>query len=173
MRWRPARIGFLAVLAAAAALAQAAPAGGGAGSRDADLKAVSGYRLNDRTLARYTAVIGNLVALQKQHPEVVEQLKEESGSRSAESIADVVAVIDRHPQLSGAITSAGMSVRDYVTCSYALIQTAIYALAAGNGDWSRVPAGIPTDNVRYYLANKSKFAQLNELVNQLNSNGGG
>lgn len=173
MRLRPARVGLFAVLLVATAPVQAGPAVGESGSRNSDLKAVSGYRLNDKSLAQYTAVIRNLVALQKEHPEIVEQLNKDNESENADSIADVVDVINRYPQLSGAITSAGMSVTDYVTCSYALIQTAIYALVAANGDWSKVPAGIPTDNVRYYLANKAKFAQLNDLVNQLNSGGSG
>lgn len=170
MNRRLFRIGCRVCLLAAAALLLAPVAADVARAADAasDLETVSRYHLNDRVLSRYAAVIRNLVALQKRQPDLARKIASEGGGQVT-SIADVVAKVNKYPELRDAITAGGMTVKDYVVCSYALIQTAIYAAVAARGDWSKIPSGVPTQNVRYYLKNRAKFDQLNQLINQLNS----
>lgn len=163
--------GALLAVAAAAALAAGSPG-------DArDLQAVANFKLNDRVLDRYTAVVRNFITLKKEHPDVVRSLEQEGDNRGGEeTIAEMVDWIDRQAPVRDAITSAGMSVRDYALCSFAMIQTALYAYAVragGDAGWKDVPAGVPSDNVRYYLANKAKFDAIDRLNEQLNGAGDG
>ncbi len=142
----------------------------GAPDQDADMQAVNSFRLNDKVIAKYTAVIKNLIALQKQHPEVEKQLDKDSDIADKQTIAQAVAMVDKYPLARDAITRSGMSVTDYITCSLALVQASMRAMAIGQGASAlSVPSGAATDNLHYYLANKAKFDALSQLMSQMTS----
>lgn len=165
----------LAWWAAGACLAIAAGSASAAGSAaaDPDLAAVAQFSLNDKVIGEYTVVFNNFVTLQKEHPDIAKQLNEEGDQQDSDqqTIADEIAWINKYPVISNAITQSGMSVHDYILCTLAVIQAGIYAYmvqSQGDAGWKNVPAGVPTDNVRYYLANKAKFDAINKLGDQLN-----
>ncbi|MGH8128175.1 MAG: hypothetical protein ACRETC_07375 [Gammaproteobacteria bacterium] len=163
---------FLGLALAGVALACAMSGAFAAGTtdQDADMQAVNNFRLDDQVLTRYTAVLKNLVTLQKQHPEVMKQMNKDGDSSDTQTIGQAIAVINRHPQVRDAVTRTGMSVANYITCTYALVQTAVRAMALKQGaPASSIPSGIPTDNLHYYQANKVRFDALNKLMAQTSS----
>ncbi|HEX5314034.1 MAG TPA: hypothetical protein VFX38_03880, partial [Gammaproteobacteria bacterium] len=137
----------------------------------ADLKAVANFRLDDAVIAKFTQATKNIIALQKQHPELAKKMDAESTDADEQSIAAVVAFVKKYPPYSDAITRSGMSIADYVTCSFALIQTGMYATMGGSDAGSVNTSGmsaVQAQNVKYFKANQAKFEALSKLMDQLN-----
>jgi hypothetical protein len=168
---RPSAVCAFACMAAVACLLLApAPASADGKNAEADLRAVASYRLDDDVMNRYTAVLNNLIALKKAHPEVVEQVD----ASPQDTFADAIAWINRFAPYRTAITGAGMTVRDYILCSFAMIKagaSAVAVQAEGDAGWKRIPEGVAADNVRYFLAHEAKFDTVNELNDRLSGDG--
>jgi hypothetical protein len=144
----------------------------GGDSVDADTKAMQSYRLTDAGFAKYVQATRNMVQVAKQHPEIASDEKD----TDPKSLADMAAVYDRHPQLKHAITSAGMSSREFVLFSLSLFQAGMAAgIAAQNG--GKVPEGISPANVEFYKKHAAEMQRLGEEIRKetgdTTSNGGG
>lgn len=159
---------FAAVIGAVVLIA--APSASAASSQDADVQAINNFALNDHVIAQCTVAARNLVALRKQHPDLAKQMDKDSDEADSKTLAQAAAVIDKHPEAHAAITESGMSVTDYLKCTLALIQTGFRDAALREGaSPSAVPAGIATDNVHYYRANKARLDALGKMIGQLTS----
>ena len=71
--------------------------------------------------------------------------------------------MDRHPAAKNAITSAGMTTREYVVFSFALLQT---GLAVWGADQTGGQAqGVSAANVAFYKKNEANLKKL-ETISQ-------
>ncbi len=156
----------LAVAGLVLACAMSSASAAGAPGQNTDEQAANSFRLNDKVITEYTAVLKNLIAFRKQYPEVAKQMDKDGADN--QTIAQATAMIDKYPQARDAITRTGMSVTDYITCSFAVVLTGTRAMTISQGaSASSVPSGVATDNLRYYMANKAKFDALSKLMAQM------
>ncbi|MGH8274103.1 MAG: hypothetical protein ACRES9_07605 [Gammaproteobacteria bacterium] len=161
----------LAVVGAALVCVMTGAFAAGDANHDEDMRAVNNFRLNDKMIAEYTAVLKNFVVLRKQHPEVAKQMDEDSESANNKTFAQIAVSVNKFPLVRDAITRSGMSVTDYILCSFAVLQAGMRAMAVSEGaSTSTVPSGIPTDNLHYYQANEARFDAVSKLMQQMNSN---
>jgi len=154
-----ARWACLALLAALVSLG--AQAGAPKGD-DPDLQRVAHFRLDDQVMAKYTKAQQALMQAAKAHPELGDQ--DDPGD--AQTIDETVARLDRQPVFRAALASAGMSTTDYVLCSFALLQSGLYAWGVqmdGQKMWAKIPPGIPTENTRWVIAHKAEMEKLKAI----------
>ena len=72
--------------------------------------------------------------------------------------------LDINPQIRGAITSTGLSTRDYVLTQWALLQTGMaYGMSKGSGlsqDELAKKAGVSKANLDFYAKNEAEINRL-------------
>lgn len=139
--------GTLALFAAAPASAQQ----GGAG----DTKEISGYRLTDAGLAKYTQATRNLESVAKAGQDACESDDDENGV----TIDQAVAKLNATAGAAAAVKAAGMTPREYVVFSMAVFQSGLasWALSQPGG---KLPAGVSKDNVDFYRRHEAELAKL-------------
>ncbi|HEX5437496.1 MAG TPA: hypothetical protein VFW98_10055 [Gemmatimonadaceae bacterium] len=131
---------------------------------DADMKAMQSYQLTASGLTKYTRAVHNMIQVTKAHPEIA---KEEDGSK-ANSLADIAAIYDRHPEVKRAITSAGMSSRDFVLFTIVLAQSgAAMSMQQANG--GKLPPGVQPANVEFLKAHEADLLKLEQEMQQADS----
>lgn len=143
-------VGLLVCFAAQAA----APA-----ADDPDLQRVAQFRVNDQVMAKYIKAQEALMQAAKSHPELGNQ----EDQSDAKTLDETIARLDKQPVLRAALASAGMSTSDYVLCSFALMQSSIYAWGVqmqGQKMWAKIPPGIPTANTKWVIAHKAELEKL-------------
>lgn len=126
---------------------------------DPDLQRVAHFRLDDQVMAKYIKAQTALMQAAKSHPE----LEGQEDASDAKTLDETVARLDKQPVLRAALASAGMSTSDYVLCSFALMQSGIYAWGVqmqGQKMWAKIPPGIPTENTRWVIAHKAELDKL-------------
>ena len=125
-----------------------------------DEQEVRNYVLTDAGLAKYSQAARQLAVMDAGQTGACEE--SEDGD-DAQSISDVVAKMDRHPAAKNTITSTGMTTREYVLFSFALLQT---GLAVWGADQSGGQAqGVSAANVAFYKRNEANLKKL-ETVTQ-------
>jgi len=138
--------------------AQAAPPK----AEDPDLQRVAQFRLDDQVMAKYMKAQQALMQAAKTHPEL--EAQEDPGD--AETLDETVARINKQPVLRAALASAGMGATDYVLCSFAVLQSGVYAWGVqseGQKMWAKIPPGIPTENTRWVIAHKAELEKLKAM----------
>ena len=128
---------------------------------DADLKAVSATTLTMPKYKQYLDASVNLANVAAKNPGIAEGLKE---SNQDKSIAETVKTLESHPQVRGAITSTGLTTKDYVLTQWALIQTGMaYAMTKGSAasqDEIVDKAGVSKANLDFYAKNEAEINRL-------------
>lgn len=125
-----------------------------------DEQEIRNYVLTDAGLAKYSQAARQLAVMDTAQTGACE---ESEGGDDAQSISDVVARMDRHPAAKNAITSAGMTTREYVVFSFALLQT---GLAVWGAEQTGGQAqGVSAANVAFYKKNEANLKKL-ETVSQ-------
>ena len=125
-----------------------------------DEQEIRNYVLTDAGLAKYSQAARKLAVMDAAQTGACEESED---GEDAQSISDVVAKFDRYPAAKSAITSAGMSTREYVVFSFALLQT---GLAVWGADQSGGQAqGVSAANVAFYKKNEAHLKKL-ETVTQ-------
>jgi hypothetical protein len=81
-----------------------------------DEQEIKNYVLTDAGLAKYSQAARQLAMMDAAQTGACEESED---GEDAQSISDVVAKMDRYPAAKNAITSAGMSTREYVVFSFA------------------------------------------------------
>lgn len=151
-----ARIGLVRAMHVAATLALFASTSAGAQQDGAgDAKEISGYRLTDAGLAKYTQAARNLESAAKAGQQACESDDDENGT----TIDQAVAKLNATAGAAAAVKAAGMTPRDYVVFSMAVFQSgmASWALSQPGG---KLPAGVSMDNVNFYRRHEAELAQL-------------
>lgn len=134
---------FLHLLAAAALAA--GPIEGAMPFPAADTSEIQAYVLTDSGLARFEKAANALKALAFQDCIVDEDEDDDAGPTSIES---AVAKLEAYPGAKGAVQSAGMTSREFVVMTYALVQNMVAAEAAQRSGGRMLP-GINPANVAF------------------------
>jgi hypothetical protein len=128
---------------------------------DADLKAVSATTLTMPKYKQYLDASVNLANVTAKHPGIAENMKSGNDSKS---IDETVKALESHPQVRAAVTSTGLTTRDYVLTQWALIQAGMaYAMTKGSGvtqDEVASKAGVSKANLDFYAKNEAEINRL-------------
>ena len=148
----------LLAVATAAVTAFVAPAPLGA---QTDEETLARYRLTEAGLVKFTQASRSFIAIAKADSAALEQESEESDGMT---IAQMAAVYDGHPGLKRAITSAGMTSREFVTFLMSMFQAgmAAWLVEQQGGKFDKVPAGIPHENIRFYQQHRAALDSIGE-----------
>ena len=149
---------------ALAVIALSLPAAVEAQQSDADLKAVSATTLTMPKYKQYLDATVNLANAAAKNPGLAEGMKD-SGDKS---IDEQVEAIESNPQVKAAVTSTGLTTRDYVLTQWALLQTGMaYAMTKGTGatqDDMIKKAGVSKANMDFYAKNEAEINRLAEAA---------
>ena len=102
-----------------------------------DEETLARYRLTEAVLVKFTQASRNFVAAAKADSATREDQDEDE---SPKSIAALAALYDRHPVLRQAITSAGMTTREYATFMMSMFQagTAAWMVQQQQGKFGQI-----------------------------------
>jgi hypothetical protein len=147
---------------ALAVMALSLPATAEAQQSDADLKAVSATTLTMPKYKQYLDATVKLANVAAKNPGLAEGMKD-GGEKS---IDEQVEMLEGKPQVKAAVTSTGLSTRDYVLTQWALMQTGMaYAMTKGTGasqDDMIKKAGVSKANMDFYAQNEAEINKLAE-----------
>ncbi|HEX9705077.1 MAG TPA: hypothetical protein VGA20_07510 [Gemmatimonadales bacterium] len=129
---------------------------------DEDL--LSRYRLTENAYAKYVQASRNMIAAWKADSTAFKDEEEEEDEGDDPTIADLAAQYDGHPATKRAITSAGMTTREFVTFTFSLFQAAAAAwlVKQRQGKLDNLPAGTPRENVLFYQQHEAELQRLTE-----------
>jgi hypothetical protein len=148
---------------ALAVMALSLPAAAEAQQSDADLKAVSATTLTMPKYKQYLDATVNLANVAAKNPGLAKGMKD-GGERS---IDQQVEALESNPQVRAAVTSTGLSARDYVLTQWALLQTGMaHAMTKGSGasqEEMMKKAGVSKANMDFYAQNE---AEINKLAGE-------
>ena len=137
----------------ALALAFLLPAVAGATQApDADAREVSAYQLTEPGLGKFTQATRGLMALQ------VDDCQEDT---DVKTISEAVAKLDAMPGAKAAIESAGMSTREYIVFSFAMMQSGLAAWGLDQPG-GKLPPGVSAANVEFYRKHAVELQKLAE-----------
>ena len=118
-----------------------------------DEQEISNYVLTDAGLAKYSQASRQLAAL----PDDRARACDDEGD--VESISEVAAKMDSYPAAKSAIQSAGLTSREYVVFSFALLQTGLAVWGADQAG-GKLPPGTSAANVAWYRKNAANLKKL-------------
>jgi hypothetical protein len=143
-------------------MALSLPATAVAQQSDADLKAVSATTLTMPKYKQYLDATVNLANVAAKNPGLAQGM-EGSGEKS---IAEQVQMLESNPQVKAAVTSTGLSTRDYVLTQWALLQTGMaYAMTKETGATQEdmiKKGGVSKANMDFYAQNEAELNRLAE-----------
>ena len=145
-----------------AVMALSLPVAAEAQQSDADVKAVSATTLTMPRYKQYLDATVNLANAAAKNPGLAEGMKD-SGEQS---IDQQVKALESNPQVKAAVTSTGLTTRDYVLTQWALLQTGMaYTMTKGTGatqDDMIKKAGVSKANMDFYAQNEAEINRLAE-----------
>lgn len=118
-----------------------------------DEQEIRNYVLTDAGLAKYTQAARQLATL----PDDRARACEDEGD--VESISEMVAKLDGYPAAKSAIQSAGLTSREYVVFSFALLQTGLAVWGADQAGGTP-PPGTSAANMAWYRKNAANLKKL-------------
>ena len=127
-----------------------------------DEETIARYRLTEGVYAKYLQASRNLIAAWKADRAAFKDEDEDEADGDEATIAELAAQYDAHPAAKRALTSAGITSREFVTFTFAMFQA---AMAAGviqqmNGKLDDVPAGAQRDNVLFYRRHEAELERV-------------
>jgi hypothetical protein len=134
-----------------AAFAVAFCLSGTAAAQDRDAQEAASYKLTEVGLANYAKASGKLAEL----PSACDEDEEDS---DVESIDGMVAKLNSLPGAQAAIQSAGMTSREYVVFTFAMLQAGIAAWGIDQG--GKLPAGMSQANIDFYRKHADDLKQI-------------
>ena len=147
---------------ALAVMALSLPAAAPAQQSEADLKAVSATTLTMPKYKQYLDATVSLANVAAKNPGLAEGMQD-GGEKS---IDEQVKMLESNPQVKAAVTSTGLSTRDYVLTQWALLQTGMaYTMTKGTGasqDDMIKKAGVSKANMDFYAKNEAEINKLAE-----------
>jgi hypothetical protein len=126
---------------------------------DADMQALKNYRLTEAGLAKYLQASQNLVAIVKSKPEWAKNIN--ASQKENASLNDIAAFYDKIPPIHQALTSAGISSREYVLFTFSMFQAAMGAWAMSQPG-GKLPEGTPAENVAFYKKHEAQLKKISE-----------
>jgi hypothetical protein len=141
-------------------MALSLPAAAVEAQSDADLRAVSATTLTMPKYKQYLDATVNLANVAANNPGIGEGMK----GAAEQSIAEQVKTLEGNAQVRGAITSTGLTTKDYVLTQWALLQAGMaYAMTKGAGasqDEVIKKAGVSQANLDFYAKNETEINRL-------------
>ena len=112
---------------------------------------------------KFTQASRNFIAVAKADSAALEQQSEDSDGMT---LAQMAALYDGHPGLKRAITSAGMTTREYVTFIMSMFQAgmAAWMVEQQGGKFDKVPAGMKVVDLEEHA--DESFARRETVVYQ-------
>lgn len=121
-----------------------------------DTSEVAAYKLTETGLAKYMQATRNLVQFGK-------ELANCDGEDMSMSLDATVARLDAVPGVRAAITSAGMTTREYVVFGWAIVHNGMAAWLADQPDATLPPDTSPA-NLAFYKTHEAAIAEFAEQV---------
>lgn len=125
-----------------------------------DEQEIRNYVLTDAGLAKYSQAARQIAMLPGAQSGACEAEDEEE--TDAATIDSTAAKFDRYPAAKNAITSAGMTPREYIVFSFALLQTglAVWGAEQSGGQAQAASAA----NVAFYKRNEANIKKLEAVT---------
>lgn len=135
---------------------------------DRDAKEIGSYVLTEAGLAKYQQAIKNLGPLARG---MADDCGSDDDSVEANSLDQMVARVEAVPGVKAAITTAGLTTREYLVFTLSLFQNgmAAWALAQPGG---KLPAGTSMANVNFYRAHQAVINKLGDATKAGDCNSG-
>lgn len=138
-----------------------------------DAKEISEYRLTMPVLRKLAQTQDNLFAATRDPALKAKYAaldRQSDGEPEARSLDDMVKRFERFPELKRAITSTGLTTREYLTATFSLFQ-AVTALSMMEMDGpmklKELPAGAFADNVAFLKANQAELDKMTARSREL------
>ena len=123
-----------------------------------DAKEVQNYVLTDAGLAKYSQAARRLAVMEAEQTGACD----DSGDSDSKSISEVAAKFDRYPAAKGVIQEAGLTPREYVVFSFALLQTGLAVWGADQAGGKAT--GVSAANVAFYKKNEAFLKKLDTIT---------
>jgi hypothetical protein len=89
----------------------------------------------------------------------------ENSLKNPKTLADMEAAIKAHPGALRAMTSAGITPREFARCTMALLQAAmVEGFSQGKADLKNLPAGINPENVKFVREHKAELEAMQKTM---------
>ena len=131
-------------------------ASGGQDLPDADTREVMSFALTEGGFVKYTQASRNLLPLMQRMPS---ECQDEDAPRS---LGELAARMDAVPGIKAAITSAGMTTREYVVFSWSLLTSGIVAWTMDQPG-AKAPTGTAKANVDFVKKHQAEIQKLEVL----------
>ncbi len=129
---------------------------------DPNVKEIANYKLTMDAVRKFAQASKTMKQYEKDHPELNQDEEDDNDDDSA-SLDDMEAKLASVPAARKAIEAAGLSVREYVVITFAMLQSAIsqYAIEQG-ADPAKIArdAGVHPANVTFYKEHKAEIEAL-------------
>jgi hypothetical protein len=153
---------FTVVLAVAVASPSTAQTGTNA-RVDADAKEIQTYRLTSSTLTKLGQVQENLYAALKAHPELGKRYAGSNEDREDEpkTLDDMAKRFDRIPEMKQAIVKSGLTPRQYMLATMAMLQAGMSgaAMEMPGADKSKIAPEVQA-NIAFMKAHKTEMDRM-------------
>jgi hypothetical protein len=125
--------------------------------------ALQTYRLTSANLDKFIAATTALKALEDEDIDIEDRL--DMDDPEDVDLNEIAAAFDSEPRIKGAINSAGMTSRDYVTFLFSMMQAmfgSVMVQMGGEQALNDMPNGVLKDNIRFFTANQARFEALDD-----------
>ena len=139
------------------------------GRADADLREIQNYRLTTKTLARLAQVQENIYALLKANPDLAKRHADtDSRDESAQTLDDMAKRFERIPEMRRAIVKAGLTPREYMLATMALLQAGMSAalIEAPGVDQNTIAPGVRA-NVAFVKAHQAEMDRMQARTKEI------
>jgi hypothetical protein len=179
----PTRLRTIIALLAVVSLAAVAPVGAQKPADTAtttksaltgDAREVATYRLTMPVMRKMARVQENIYtmitstpALRSKYAALNEATENEP---EPNTLDEMVQRMERMPEMTRAITSAGLTTREYLTAMLSMVQAAMalsFTQMEGPARAKELPAGVMADNVAFLKANKAELDRLTARTKEL------
>lgn len=123
-----------------------------------DTKEIGAFRLTMDGLTKFSNSLKTLGELTKKNPSLKEKV--DNSDSGEQTIDETLALYDRHPEVVSAIKTSGLTPRQFVVTSYALVANSM-ALAYRKAGMKGIPPGASTANMEFIEAHQKEIQALN------------
>ena len=125
--------------------------------------ALANYRLTSANLDKFVRATNALKALEDEDIDLEDRINMDDPEDV--DLGEIAAAFDSEPRIKGAINSAGMTSRDYVTFMFSMMQAMFGSMMVqmgGEQALAEMPSGVLKDNIRFFTENQSAFEALDD-----------
>ena len=135
---------------------------------DADMQTLAAFRLTESGLGKMEQATRNLaVALKDPAARAQAEQLADAEDDDSPSLAQIAARYDQLPFARSAITSAGMSTREFVTFQFSLLQASMAAAVMEMQPGTTPPKGTPPENVAFVRTHRARLEKFGEEMKAL------